>query len=267
MNKELSLPEREFIAAFFDGDGCISVAYPGPSTKRPTPRISLGQSYNSGQPPELLYIQSLFGGSIYLNTPRTSTKRDAWELLLGIDGAKKLLAIVLDHGFLKRKQAAMTLEHIEDLSSDPVKFARNLQSSHSYADCAIDSARMSIATIAGYFAAEGSLGMYKHDDRGYMKLRSSITQEGCRNLLVAIKEKLGYGWVQGGRYEISAGHSIEFLQAIVPHIPNDFQKVDQIRLALDFTERRSSSVRQKRTAEEIQEMKEVAEKLKQMKKK
>lgn len=95
----------------------------------------------------------------------------------------------------------------------------------------IDSDRLTIPYLAGFFAAEGTVGL-QHKKRGYV-LRSDISQTSCPRLLFAIREKLGYGSVSGGRLVFGAAASAIFLRSILPYLRRS-QKRKQVEVVLEY---------------------------------
>jgi hypothetical protein len=61
--ESVSIDQARYVAGFFDGDGTV-VLYLAKNTPIPMPLVMMYQSHDSGQPPELLHIQKLYGGYI-----------------------------------------------------------------------------------------------------------------------------------------------------------------------------------------------------------
>lgn len=175
--------------------------------------------------------------------------------------------MVADYGVIKHVQARMVLDHMSDPSSDPLAFSEALhEMKGKYGEVAIDRSRLTPAAMAGFFAAEGSVGMYKAT-RG-MKLRATISQYSCNQILDGIAGVLGFGFIVGKILQFSCGQTVIFLRLIAQHIPPRFQKHAQVELALAFVESRTSKKhgRLKRTQEQTDEMECTAKRLKEMKK-
>lgn len=261
--------EDQYIAGFLDGDGCVTMESPTTDRRRPAPRVSATQSYNRGEPPELLFLRNRFHGSIRTVKKATNTRRNSWTFRVCESDREKLLSVVADHGIVKRRQAELALDYLVQGKEDPAYFsyeiAREKADVHS---TEIDVDRLTMSYLAGLFAAEGSVGLSRNGHGSY-GLVSSISQLSCPRLLHAIKEKLGYGYVCGGKINFAPTATVKFLECVQPFIKKS-QKRRQIKVAKQFVrymdEIGRHPGRHKRSEEERKRIERFAKKLAKLKK-
>lgn len=233
---------------------------------RGSPYVVVCQSKQVGEPPELKFFQQNFGGRLKKDErPSTSATRHRWSLTVNKQpGLLHLLSAVAVCGIVKREQAALALAFMLRNPHMRTEFRDCItRSKKQYADVTIDSRRITDAYMAGLFAAEGSVGIYRHhrDDRWVPK--TTIAQLCCPRLLEAIRETLGFGSVSRGYLHISPRQMEKFFERIRPHMIG--QKVPQIELALEFQGYTIKNGR-KRTAEHKSAAEKMAKRLKEMKK-
>ncbi len=256
----------QFVAGFIDGDGCLTVPKPTKGNGA-LPRIHVAQSCDGGAPPELVFIANQYGGRI-VEKPRVEGARRCWVLrIIKAKATAALLQHIADHAILKAPQARVIIEYLvsaRDAATAESTRAKLALLKKSYAAVHVNGARLTDAYLAGFFAAEGSLGMYTATT-GNVTLSATITQYGCARILESMRDALGYGSVVGGRQlRLSCGQAMAFFERIGPHLVG--QKKAQVDLAVEYHRRRAAANGKKRTEEEKIEMKETAERLKVLKK-
>ena len=109
----------EYLAGFFDGEGCIDVQrmYPkeGQGRLYVRPRIRVAQTASCRV--VLDELQKQFGGYISHRTHGRGNERDSvsWEFL-DREGMQVMLGIMLPHLVIKREQAKLTLWWLQNAS-------------------------------------------------------------------------------------------------------------------------------------------------------
>jgi hypothetical protein len=109
----------EYLAGFFDGEGCIDVQrmYPkeGQGRLYVRPRIRVAQTASCRV--VLDELRNRFGGHLSARASRISTQRDSvsWEFL-DRAGMEVMLEIMLPHLVIKREQARLTLWWLQNAS-------------------------------------------------------------------------------------------------------------------------------------------------------
>ncbi len=257
--------EKEFIAGFIDGDGCLRIPKPTKKLPNPGPVVYVMQSHDAGPPPELVYIQARYGGDM-IEKPPVAGARKCWVLrFLRANESMALIRDIATFGALKSKQARRAVDYFDQGKNDAPKLFEELRlDKKNYSTIDIEPSKITEAYIAGLFAAEGSLGMNKASDGGYV-LQTTITQYGCGRLLEAIRDKIGFGSIcSGPSLRFSTAQSLTFFKTISPFLIG--QKARQVQLVEEYHRSRTSKRGKKRTAEETKEMETIAKKLKEMKK-
>lgn len=109
----------EYLAGFFDGEGCIDVQrmYPkeGQGRLYVRPRIRVAQTEACRVVLDELYKQ--FGGSISHRKHKVQTQKPSvsWEFL-DRENMQRMLEIMLPHLVIKREQAKLTLWWLQNAS-------------------------------------------------------------------------------------------------------------------------------------------------------
>jgi hypothetical protein len=253
--KMLTTEQREFVVGFNDGDG--SVLMNGRYV-----RIEIGQSCDAGQPPELVHVQRYYGGSIR-DRGVIPGKRRAWILVIA-DRMQvlPLLEDIVRFGIMKAPQARLALEFLRSDGKTPELYGAALSRGKlEYESVPIDPAKLTNAYLAGFFAADGSVGFYGNA-KSDLFLSVGLGKKSCPALLRAIREKLGHGYVGKGLLHLKCNGAMQFLSQIQEHVVG--QKRPQVDVAIDFQSKRPRGG--KRTAEQRDKEKDVARKLKVMKK-
>ena len=94
----------EYIAGFFDGEGCINVSYCPPHHFQV--QLSIGNTDKN----VLVEIQKVLGGKLRCCKTQTSTRKDVWVLHWGAFAeTQKVLRILCPHLLVKREKAMLTL--------------------------------------------------------------------------------------------------------------------------------------------------------------
>lgn len=261
--------DREFVGGFFDGDGSIVIS-PKESDPHPFPRIGFGQAKQSGYPPELLHIQSLYGGRLYQTGFQQKGTRTFWQLVIADEQhVRTLLVDLCTTCIVKQAQTSAALQYVNNGRVGAVEVSRRLQVlKDSTQNEEIETCRLSDAYLSGLFAADGSVGVYHRHSNKYgslsVKLDVNITQKSCIRVLEEIRARLGYGRVRGGRFHALNGEGARFLRTISPYLKG--QKAAQVILAQKLEEKWRSDVPRKRTVQEIEEMSSIAAEIKRLKK-
>jgi len=253
---------RQFLAGFFDGDGTITLKRPATPAQHPRPYAALSQAYNSGVPPELVHVQSRWGGSMLKSRGRTDKRRDTWMLSFDSATTSTLLESVVErHGISKRLEARLALDYIHSERANPQEaFDQLVAAKKDRQDLDIDPERITPAYLAGLFVADGTVTL----NRGLPF--ANIAAKRCIKLLRAIRDKLGYGTVYdyAGWIGFNSANAVAFLQMIRPHLPS-CQKLPQLVLVLEHAGS-SNAIRGKRkTPEEKEKAKTTLTELKRLK--
>lgn len=266
-HSRISEEDQQYVAGFIDGDGCIELKYPDKSHPLPLPIITIAQSHNAGEPPELLYIQKHFGGRIYLVGKAKENLRARWQLrILVLTEVELLLGVMLKHGVVKSDQARYALEYLRKRRTNILESVEAIKSAKTnYQNIEIDSDRLTPAYLAGIFVAEGSVCLVRQSSTQDYDIRSNIAQASCVRFLYAIHEKIGFGSVNGGKINFACAQTIKLLEMIQPYL-KDCQKKPQVEAILTFVATRTTRPSYKRTAKEIETMECVANELKKLKK-
>jgi hypothetical protein len=267
MEKEAAVTNEDvykFIAGFFDGDGSVTIQKPSQKDKTPNPRVAFYQSNASGIPPELAYIKSFLGGALHREDPRGDNRRQSWKLCFSsFSESKYVLELLQPYVILKRDQVAKALEYLDCSKENPQHHYEYMRDrKRDYQNVEIDTLRICNAYLAGLFAADGSVGIYRAK-HGYCAVYVQIVKKGCVQLLHAIRDKMGYGSVSQGRWALSGGQTVNFIEGIDRYLVG--QKKAQTDMVVRFQKTRGSQSK-KRTVEELAEMDKIMNDLKRMKK-
>jgi hypothetical protein len=256
---------KEFVAGFFDGDGCVSLRPPRRKDPRPMPIVRFAQSRNCGVPLELEYIQRVYGGTVKSLSPTNLNSKTQWQLIVSDRGSLVgLLGDLEEFAILKADQASLALKRLKPVTDEQVgeiaRMMRNMHQKSSYLAVDIDTKRITPAYLAGFFAAEGHVGVFS---RGHcVTLHSTLTQWNSPKLLDAIRQYLGYGSLHDGELHFAAQQSERFFSLILPFLEG--QKKKQVEIALDYQRRKPCHRR--KTREEQEWIDGVVETIKKLKK-
>lgn len=219
----------EYLAGFFDGDGCIS------SRKTATPssvRASVSQSRDAGEPEELRQFQRYYGGRISkTNQKRNSNNRERWMWSPEPDQLSRFLADMRAHSIVKAPQLQLALDLLGCASKEErIGLAARMSDwKKRYHEVPIDKERITMPYLAGLFAAEGSANLTGKETA---RISIQIAKSSCPALLDAIKEKVGFGYIakQSGCFCVAAKNAVRFAASIQPHLVG--QKVPQLEILL-----------------------------------
>lgn len=266
MKRSISREELQFVAGLIDGDGCIRLESPRLHQPRPIPLLSLKQARAEGVPPELSFVQGIFGGAVYRSENTGTNWRCTWTLrITALKEIEVLLGAISECAVLKLPQIDRALEYLRADRKDATAVSEFLKmAKKDYQTIRIDSARLTSAYLAGLFAAEGSLSYVWHKSVGAPMLRSSIAQSNCIAILAAIRETMGFGFVRSGQIHFSCRQTLKLLEMIRPYMYGS-QKAPQVDEVFEYVRTKTSGSGHKRTAEEEQKLKEISQKLKIMK--
>jgi hypothetical protein len=266
----VSAIERGVVAGFFDGDGWLEIPRSRERDWHPAPAICFSQSCDSGIPPELLYVQRLYGGNMsQRGKPAVSNPlatRNCWVLKIRSKSeSEAILIALLETCVLKQPQVRLALEYIRGIRPNAEASGLIGEAKRNYQTVDIDAARITKPYVAGLFAADGSVGIYKVGQRniGYY-LRGSITKKSCIRLLEVMQLVFGVGTVQQGNWWFRGKEAMIVLQGITPMLVG--QKKHQVELAIRYQEISTNRNGKRRTASEIEEEAEAARQIKLAKK-
>lgn len=252
---------KDMIAGFFDGDGHVAIKKQTKKSRLGV-RVCIAQSYNSGEPPELVWLQSIFGGLLRNLAPATDRVRARWSL--EINNRMELLVLlecVSQHGIVKQAQAEIALAMLREEFDDGDSFAAIKLARACTDEIVIDSDRLTVPYLTGLFAAEGSIGM------PYGSPVLEIAQTCCPQLLAAIKAKHG-GLCNRRHWKIGMDSGVyAFASAIRSHLVG--QKKPQVDLACKFIEEKTARgwlAPWPRSAEKTTQIEQTKKQLKVMKK-
>ncbi|CAE8662197.1 unnamed protein product [Polarella glacialis] len=144
--RKLPQQELEYLAGFFDGDGCVTLL-----TNQSSCVLSIGQSYTGGS--ILLRFQSAFGGAIYLHKPgRGLSKPSLQWIATGIIG-KQAAEVLSQWPSFKLPQLRIAANW-PACSQERARLAHELKSLKTQHRNP-DSLACSWSYLAGFFDAEG----------------------------------------------------------------------------------------------------------------
>lgn len=254
---------KQKIGGFFDGDGTVTLVRSTKRMKRPHPRVRFSQSYASGMPPELLYIQGVYGGRIYADKRCREGQRKCWELQIqDTANQRRILRDLRETCCMKLPQVELVLEYLGNGMENSDHYSDKLRSlKKEYHQVVVDPKRITWSYIAGSFAADGMVAI--NWTGATYDLRCTLCKPLCPQVLHSMREFLGYGNVtKEGYLTLASRQSTNFLRSIQPYLFG--QKVDQLPLALRFQEVRPQAG-VKRTAEQLSETVRLSDELKRLK--
>jgi hypothetical protein len=261
-----------YLAGIFDGDGSVGML------RSRWPDISVSQAHSDGPAPELAQFVANFGGRIVSkkrNRSESAKKfRQLWQWTCPSVNVEKFCEVIEPFSIMKRPQLAAVLAFSRAAAINPTTTEQRdslweelKRMKSDYANVVIDDARLTPQYIAGFFAAEGSLGIYSCKKGTGFRPMVTITQVLCPRITEAIQRKLGYGLAYTGRWQVTGFHFPTFLSLLEPHLSYGSQKLSQVKLAREiYHTRLAGKAGVKRSASEREEIVQQIEKLKQLKK-
>lgn len=261
--------DKQFVAGFIDGDGCIQMMRPDEKRQRPIPYITIGQAHDLGEPPELLHIQKLYGGTIMKREQRDD-RRQMWYLhVRKYEEVIRLLSDIQAHLIIKASQAETAWQYMLDdrkESSECFDKLSSLKNDYRGVSIAID--KLTDPYLAGLFAAEGCIMILTSGAGRSYRLRVTITQSGCPRILQSIRDRCIAGNVTtNGELHFSGESAAKFLHRISPYLVG--QKVPQLLIAIEFQAKKTKGERRlkyrRKPDEDLEEMECAAKRLKQLK--
>lgn len=263
---EVPVDTKQFISGFFDGDGCVYIPRDASSNPHHAPAVSFCQAYNSGMPPELLFVQLHYGGYITQVHEASGTVRTVWNLQ--IQSSKEVCRILRDlvqHSVSKQDEVQIALAYIDGNCRDFEHFHYRLREAKHDVEVDIDERRLTHAYIAGLFAADGSIGVYYDSRReANCRLESTIAQTSFHKLVQAIQRVLGFGTVsKNGILKFGEAHTIEFISRIQPFIVG--QKKPQLKLASKFVSIKARKMRGRQSPGIEKKIKKIHKRMKKLK--
>jgi hypothetical protein len=225
--------QAEYLAGFLDGDGSVSMKRPTKTVPNTFPTVSFSQSCDSQPPPELVRIQERWGGRLQKKeSPKKATHRQAWKLSISKKrDVLRILLVLQSNCIVKLAQVKDSIAFLEHgTQADAELYASRIHElKKQYHEVGIDPVRLTDAYIAGLFAADGSVGVYKRH-----QVKVSITQSGCPRLLQQIRANICAGSVsKQGRLTFQCRPECRaFLDRISPFLSG--QKAPQVELVRDL---------------------------------
>ncbi len=227
---------KEYVAGFFDGDGCIDVRM---GRKRGGGlRIIFSQSKNETIPEVLTFIQKYYGGKI-TSRDRSSQKgrendRKEYNLCITAWESKPLLLDLAKYTILKQPQCEKailfleTSEKMRILWDHPIRIdvATSLkQMKKEYNKAIIDKEKLTNPYLAGMFDADGSV-YFMHKT----SVRSSIAQASSLPFLKSLCEIIPKCRLDTNKKQVIIPPKSSFLNDIYIFVVN---KKKQVNLALE----------------------------------
>jgi hypothetical protein len=258
--------DREFVSGFFDGDGCVNISKNDGRGARPWPTLIFSQSRNCDVPDELIHVQSLYGGSIYVQRSEADTLRRSYQLNTTIDTVTTLLEDLEKSSIIKLSQIRRALDYIRSGRQDRTEVGRALQIDRKrlYEEAVVDPERITNAYVAGLFAAEGCVEFRiipQDPPRARLSVGCCISKQQCPQILEALKTHYGRGSISCGAWWLRSKDATAFLEMIRPFLVG--QKLPQVEQFLAYqTARPYHPLRKKETRKEAEE---VAREIKRLK--
>lgn len=256
----------QYIAGFFDGDGYVGLFFSDRYWYR-FPCVTFSQAYDGGIPPELGVVQRHYGGSI-TKLPLHEHRRDRYNLQIQSEDA--LLRVLPDlkrNCVIKAAQLEIAEKYLSGGRKDAEEFSvalRDAKVKTSTMDVSSLAERLTDPYLAGFFSAEGSIGIYPNGKCSTI-LETTMGQPSCPSILRAIKSKFGVGCIsKAGVLKIRGRDGAAFLNVIYPLLQG--QKKDQVEIGLRYLElTQSQRYKKKRPHSVEEEVQNMAKKLKHLK--
>jgi len=255
-NENITEEEKQWVAGFLDGDGCLSLY--NKKNKSGScllqPFIMFSQAQDEGTPKVLVKIQELYGGSIikHDSCKKFKNKRKRHQLHIRQETTiKEILNIMIKYSTIKYAQAQFLLDkYKEGRSYDNIEEA-NEQSEilknmhHTYEDVKVDENRFSPPYMGGLFDAEGCVCVYTSG-----KLTVSLSQEGSSQLRKCIVEKYG-GTDNGGEVVWCGANAKPLLLLLQQYCTGKLEQIQHGLKYLDyfFVRREPSEIRKRKLDE------------------
>lgn len=103
---------KEYIAGFFDGEGCIGLYHRKGRVNGASLRIQLTQNKSKESTTILYYLKDKYGGAI--SEQRTLSNNVKYNWQLAPRGSKVFLEDIIEHLIIKKKQALLALYWLEN---------------------------------------------------------------------------------------------------------------------------------------------------------
>ncbi len=230
---------KEYVAGFFDGDGCIDVRMGRKSCGGLS--INFNQSKNGGIPEVLTFIQKYYGGKIN-SINRSSQKgrenhRKEYKLCITAWESTPLLMDLTKYTILKQPQcekAILFLETSEKMRipwDHPIRIdvATSLQQmKKEYNNAIIDKKKLTNPYLAGMFDADGSV-YFAHAT----SVQSSIAQASSLPFLESICDIIPQCRLDSSKKHVKISPKSSFLNDVYIYLVN---KKKQVKLALEAIE-------------------------------
>lgn len=205
---------NKWLAGFYDGDGCTEYV-------NGIVRLSIGQC----NPYPLMAIYSNYGGTMRVSKNTGDNSRMIYKWCLCGSYTQQFIDDVLPHCILERKKLGSAITNGEEVTSH-VKLW-NEQYEHLLND----------EYIAGFFDAEGEIGLCLHSDGRNASYSVKITQKSQPDMLFAFLRYFGYGSVDKIRFSIYKGENIKnFLSRMIPYF---VVKKKQAQILMDYLNKTS----------------------------
>lgn len=99
------------LAAYIDGEGCISIVEIRPTTKRPNTSFRLTVDISNTDPRLMQYLTLNFGGTTIADTRNPKAKKTCFRWAVVEQKAEKILIGALPYFVIKREQAEIALAY------------------------------------------------------------------------------------------------------------------------------------------------------------
>lgn len=176
--------DAQIMAGFFDGDGSFDIQPNGAF------RLKVTQSQDHGYP-EIFNLFAKYSPNGTISNPdikRRQTHRSSYNWICSGKHAVPLMNIIKDCAILKAPQAVYILQSIlknnRFVNADVYEYVPPMK--RQYESTMIDTTRITISYISGFFMAEGCIRI-----AGKTGIDLKLSQTGCPNLLYAINNVLG----------------------------------------------------------------------------
>jgi hypothetical protein len=230
LGKEVPSDFNQWLAGFFDGDGCIKFQRKGIS-------VSFAQSQEQGVPQVLEDIKTHYGGSVYKNPHRGAGYLQSWTLQLPVRTLLPFVRGIKPFAIVKLPQLLLAEEHLEKGHFPTVcechSHGSEMKTLTAYMKVPVDVARVQAPYLAGLLDAEGCI----------MRDTVLVAQKSSPLLLQTIKEKWGggLGYLDETSYRFPWATAACVMTLLLPYMRH---KADQAAVFLEYFALKSKAVEQ-----------------------
>jgi intein-encoded DNA endonuclease-like protein len=237
----LSEEQKQYVAGFLDGDGCI--LFSGKKL-----RISFTQAGETKCPDVFQWIHENYGGRLQNNGRRGENQRLPWQLNFNGVHALPLLEDLSKHCIIKRNQAIWALQFLKQELNLPIdgkkvqtatliQQVKQAKSKYDEVHVDINNTSLTSAYVSGFFDAEGCIRTYR---KGTSYVQVALGQKYCTSIIEAINCKFGTqstlsGLTRPSKDEcvmcLNGAHAEMFMRNILPYsIVKQSQIEDALKL-------------------------------------